>query len=134
MRPLKKLSDEQREVLLGIFRAGATDELAAAGAKIAIRTWYRMMQRDRKLREAVEAAKRQADGRVVKGLFDKAIAGDTTAMIFWLKNRDPRNWRDRHELDLLNAEKGKDLRFEAKLAGGDPLPSYAPGVPGAAPS
>ena len=31
---------------------------------------------------------------------EKEIAPDTTAMIFWLKNRDPNNWRDRHETEI----------------------------------
>jgi len=29
----------------------------------------------------------------------KAAPPDTTACIFWLKNRDPRNWRDKQEID-----------------------------------
>jgi len=29
-------------------------------------------------------------------LFEKAKKGDTTSMIFFLKNRDSDNWRDRH--------------------------------------
>ena len=28
----------------------------------------------------------------------KQVAGDTTAQIFWLKNRQPGEWRDRQEL------------------------------------
>jgi transposase-like protein len=28
----------------------------------------------------------------------RGAAPDTTALIFWLKNRDPKRWRDRHEL------------------------------------
>lgn len=31
---------------------------------------------------------------------EKQIAPDTTAQIFWLKNRDPKNWRDRQEVDV----------------------------------
>ncbi len=29
----------------------------------------------------------------------KELAGDTTAMIFWLKNRQPQSWRDKQEID-----------------------------------
>lgn len=28
------------------------------------------------------------------------VSGDTTAMIFWLKNRKPEQWRDRKQLDV----------------------------------
>lgn len=30
---------------------------------------------------------------------EKHVAGDTTAMIFWLKNRKPKEWRDRKDLE-----------------------------------
>ena len=29
----------------------------------------------------------------------KQLAGDTTAQIFWLKNRDPANWTEKHAID-----------------------------------
>ena len=29
----------------------------------------------------------------------KHVAGDTTAMIFWLKNRNPSRWRDKQEIE-----------------------------------
>ena len=42
-----------------------------------------------------------ADGiEVVDKRVKKHMAGDTTAMIFWLKNRHPDRWRDRHDIDL----------------------------------
>ena len=36
-------------------------------------------------------------GEVTKTNIIKHYAPDTTACIFWLKNRDSENWRDRHE-------------------------------------
>lgn len=32
----------------------------------------------------------------------KHIAGDTTAQIFWLKNRQPEMWRDKREVDTVD--------------------------------
>ena len=32
------------------------------------------------------------------------IAADTTAIIFWLKNRQSKNWRDRHDNTLIELE------------------------------
>jgi hypothetical protein len=38
---------------------------------------------------------------IIKCLYTKAtVDKDTTAMIFWLKNRRPREWRDRRELEM----------------------------------
>jgi hypothetical protein len=75
--------------------------------------------------EAVREGKRGADERVANALFHRALgyshaeekifchegtivraettkqyAPDTVACIFWLKNRRPDQWRDRHEHDL----------------------------------
>lgn len=39
----------------------------------------------------------QHQGRVVRAKVVEHVSPDTTAAIFWLKNRDPENWRDRQE-------------------------------------
>ena len=46
-----------------------------------------------------------SDGEIVKDLYKKKIvtkelAPDPTAGIFWLKNRQPATWRDKHEIDV----------------------------------
>ena len=50
------------------------------------------------------------DTEVENALYQKALKGDTTAMIFWLKNRKAKYWRDHPELSedglaLANAKK-----------------------------
>ena len=50
--------------------------------------------------ESIKSGKVFADTDVVTSLHDKAIDGDTTAMIFWLKNRQPKKWRDKQEIDM----------------------------------
>ena len=49
--------------------------------------------------EALKTSKETADARVEKALYTKALDGDTTAQIFWLKNRQPGKWRDKHEIE-----------------------------------
>lgn len=39
----------------------------------------------------------QHRGRIIRAAVRKHIPPDTTAMIFWLKNRRKDQWRDRHE-------------------------------------
>lgn len=53
----------------------------------------------------------------------KHLAGDVTAMIFWLKNRKPEEWRDRKETELsgyvdnnINAVKGLTTEELKELA------------------
>ncbi len=48
---------------------------------------------------AVQRGRDEADATVIQALFDQAKAGNVTAMIFWLKNRQPTKWRDKHDLE-----------------------------------
>ena len=72
--------------------------------------------------QSIKRGKHEADAEVVNSLYGRAkgyeytevrdevsgqgvkkvttkkqMAGDTTAMIFWLKNRQPKQWRDKQE-------------------------------------
>jgi len=60
--------------------------------------------------EAIKEGKDDSDRMVVDSLFRKAIDGDTTAMIFWLKNRQKRNWRDKQDHELTGKD-GEPLGF-----------------------
>ena len=40
------------------------------------------------------------DGRVRRTVTIKEVAGDTTAQIFWLKNRKPAEWRDKQNIEI----------------------------------
>lgn len=42
----------------------------------------------------------QYQGDVVIAEIEEEVAPDTTAAIFWLKNRQGRNWRDKQDIDL----------------------------------
>ena len=50
--------------------------------------------------EALKTNKEAADARVEKALYTKALDGDTTAQIFWLKNRQPGKWRDKRDIGV----------------------------------
>ena len=43
---------------------------------------------------------RVVDGDVVQTEIVKHYPPDTTAAIFWLKNRKPKDWRDKQEVEL----------------------------------
>ena len=40
------------------------------------------------------------DGTTRKEITEKEVAPDVTACIFWLKNRQPKDWRDKHEQEI----------------------------------
>lgn len=47
----------------------------------------------------------------------KGAAPDTTAIIFWLKNRDPKRWRDKQDLELSGKDGGAITTSNAILTG-----------------
>ena len=46
-------------------------------------------------------------------MLNKALKGDTTAIIFWLKNRRPDKWRDRKEHSEIDIAQ-KELELKTK--------------------
>lgn len=83
----------------GWARDGLTDTEIAKRIGITKGTLYVWKKKYPEFAEALREGKEDVDFRVENALFDKAIAGDTTAMIFWLKNRQPTKYRDKHEIE-----------------------------------
>jgi hypothetical protein len=52
---------------------------------------------------ALKRGREASDARVEESLYRNALAGNTTAQIFWLKNRRPDRWRD---VQNINADVG----------------------------
>lgn len=103
-----------------LCKLGATDLEIADFFEIDVRTLHRWKAEHDEFCHALKAGKAQADERVERSLFSRAngyehdevdirvVGGeiiqtpirkfyppDTTACIFWLKNRKPAEWRDK---------------------------------------
>lgn len=101
---------------------GATNEDLAAFFNVATSTVDKWISESIAFSGAIKEAKEELDSKVVRRLFERATgyshpdvhisnyqgditqtpitkhyAPDTTASIFWLKNRQPEKWRDRIE-------------------------------------
>lgn len=103
---------------------GATDTELAEHFEVSARTIYRWQNAFPEFSQALKAGKEVADERVIRSLYHKAIGytfdavkifmpanaaspvyapyqehvpPDTTAAIFWLKNRRSQDWRDKSE-------------------------------------
>lgn len=101
---------------------GATDVEMADFFGVAVSTFYLWKNKQPQFSEALKAGKSAADERVERSLYHKAIGytfesekvfqfqgqiirapvrehvpPDTTAMIFWLKNRRAEDWREKTE-------------------------------------
>jgi hypothetical protein len=108
-----------------LAQLGATDQEIADFFEVDVRTIYRWKHDHDEFCQAVKVGKDVADERVERSLYQKAIgyeqdevkifmpagaaepvyapfrakiAADTTAAIFWLKNRRKDDWRDKQEV------------------------------------
>lgn len=91
----KKWLEQENLILLeGWTRDGLTDEQIAQRMGISTTTLYRWKSEHREIREAIKKGKEVVDFEVENALLRNARKGDTTAQIFWLKNRRPDKWRD----------------------------------------
>ena len=106
------LTESQAERVVGAFAAGADWALAARILSIPRSTLRRAIEADTDLMERVDDARAQADEVVIKSLYTKAtVDKDTTAMIFWLKNRRRDEWNDRRDPNLSNEDVQVTFKF-----------------------
>lgn len=105
-------------------RDGLTDEQIASNAGIATATLYDWKKRYPEISEALKKGKEVVDVQVENALLKRALGysyeekkvevseegtkitkiikeviPDTTAQIFWLKNRRPDRWRDKQDIE-----------------------------------
>lgn len=115
------LYDAKLHPKLGFWlaQAGLTDEQMAEEIGIDSATLYRWKANKAKFREALKDGKATPDDEVEAALLRRAkgfkyveqgkervALPDTTACIFWLKNRRPGEWRDKREHDVTGSIKG----------------------------
>ena len=119
-----KYKDEYTAMAYKLCLLGATDKDMADFFDVDEATINRWKERYPKFRESLKEGKDQADGVIASKLFHRAAGyshpedkifnnngeplvvptmkhypPDTTAAIFWLKNRQPSKWRDRVETE-----------------------------------
>lgn len=118
-----KFKPEFVEQATKLCALGATDEDLADFFSVSIRTINNWKAENKEFLHALKAGKDQADDRVERSLYQRAVGysydavhfssfqgavtetpyrehcpPDTTAQIFWLKNRRPEDWRDKQEI------------------------------------
>ena len=123
--------NDYKELLIKLAKYGLTDKQMADVIGVTEQTINNWKLRNADFFESLKENKKIADAQVVKSLFERATgysheedkifndngkplivptvkhyAPDTTAAIFWLKNRDPENWRDKQDLELAGKDGG----------------------------
>lgn len=96
------LTEDGLLMIEGWARDGLTDEQIAGNMGISTGRLYEWKKSYREIDEALKRGKAPVDIQVENALLQKALGGDVTAMIFWLKNRKPKQWRDKPEMKADN--------------------------------
>lgn len=123
------LNDELKEQIVRMYFQGMTDNQVAVILGVSCRTVERWKQEDEDFRRAIKEATADWDANVEKTLLQRAMGyshnavkiiptkegvikeeyvehypPDPTSMIFWLKNRQPKKWRDKQEIEQTTRE------------------------------
>lgn len=88
------LTKENLVRIQGWARDGLTDAQIMHNMGIGHTTFYRWKSEHKEIRDALKNGKEVVDYLVENALLKRALSGDTTACIYWLKNRKPNEWRD----------------------------------------
>lgn len=110
---------EKLLLIVGWKRNGLTDVEIAKNIGIGVRTLYDWRNKSPHIKQALKRGKEAANFQVENALYKKAIEGNVTAMIFYLKN----NWRNKYndspkteEENQLVIEQKRKLKAEADIA------------------
>jgi len=93
-RPLKKFNLEKVEDLAS---RGLSQKQLAIAMGINLKTLQKHRKLDQELQSSIDRGRVKGLADVSNSLFENALGGNVAAQIFYLKNRDPDNWRDRFE-------------------------------------
>ena len=93
----KWLLKENLILLEGWARDGLTDEQIAKNIGVTLSTFYEWKKKYSDFSESLKKGKEVVDYEVENALLSSALEGNTTAQIFWLKNRRPDKWRDKQK-------------------------------------
>lgn len=88
------IEEDGLTLLEGWARDGLTNEQIAYNCDCNTATLYEWMKKFPEIDNALKKGKEVVDFEVENALYQSAISGNTTAQIFWLKNRKPDKWRD----------------------------------------
>ena len=130
------LENDKLILLEGWARGGLTDEQIAKNMGIAPSTLYEWKKKSKEFSESLKKGKEVVDFEVENALLKRALGyeyeeetyengiltkkvkkhvpPDTTAQIFWLKNRQVKKWRDKVEIADNDAIKKLDELLEAQ--------------------
>jgi len=115
----KWLEKENLLLINGWKRSGLSDLQMAANMEISPRTYYNWQARFPEFKKVTALGHEHANFMVENALFKKAINGNVTAMIFWLKNNMRERYSDTQRTELeeqLTKEQIKKVMADTAIA------------------
>lgn len=89
------LTEDGLTMLAGWARDGISDEQISRNIGVAYSTFRVWRDKYPAISAVLKKSKEIVDYEVENALLKKALGGDTAAMIFWLKNRQKKKWKDK---------------------------------------
>lgn len=140
-RPTKYNPEIHLVIVQALAKRGLTLPQLAETLDVGAATVSRWMEADEEFREAIKKAREVADENVEASLYQRAtgyshkavkifmpagaekpvyapyvehVPPDPTSIIFWLKNRKPKEWRDKQDLSIETLDLTEGLTYEEK--------------------
>ena len=101
-----EITDEVCQKAESLAAQGLTMDQIASVLGMGERTLYEKQAKYPQISQAIKDGRSKGIATVSNALFTKAKAGDNTAMIFYLKNRDPDNWQEVQKRQFSGPEGG----------------------------
>ena len=98
--------DVKPDKIEALAAQGLTMEQIAYSLGMGESTLYEWKKNKPEVSEAIKRGRAKGVATVTNALFQSAKGGNTTAQIFYLKNRDPSEWKDRKEHELTGRDGG----------------------------
>ena len=102
-RKLAQLTEDEYKQISQWSGDGLNESQIATLLNVNISTITREKKRNEQFAEAIKRGKGRGIQRVTNKLYEKALEGDNTAMIFYLKNRA--GWQDKIEKETIIEQK-----------------------------
>lgn len=105
------LTEEGLLLLESWARDGLTDEQLADKMGISRSTLNEWKKKHPDISDTLKKGKEVVDTQVENALLASALSGNITAIIFWLKNRKPSQWKDKPQGEMITSEEEKQTKL-----------------------